>query len=113
MPASNWKRLGTAANPKGFKYSDPNRQLGPISSASITADKLMISGGGPAWPYSLSDPPQGRIALRFELGSMLAWCASVPAKASGNPPLTLNHDKLDLFTGAANTAPPGNCPPIP
>jgi hypothetical protein len=65
------------------------------------------------WTYLLGDPPQGKVAIRLQLGTQPPFCAVFPAKTSGNPPSSERYDKLDKFIGMANSAPPVPCPPLP
>ncbi len=111
LPASGWRLLGNALSPKGFKFtgSDP---AGPVSRVYVKPDQLRVRGGKANWAYTLNEPSQGRIAIRLQLGTGVAWCADSPAKASGNPPSTASNDRVDKFTGQKKTPAPATCPPL-
>jgi YVTN family beta-propeller protein len=117
LPASGpitgqgWSLLGTTASPKGYRYKGKDLN-GPISSITVKADSISVSGGKSNWTYTLNEPQQGKVAVRLQLGNALPWCAEAPAKASGSPPSTAKNDKVDKFTGAKSPA-PASCPPTP
>jgi YVTN family beta-propeller protein len=105
LPAANWRALGSAANQRGYRYSDRQRLVGPISSATITrAGKLSLTGKGPAWLYTLNEPAQGTVAVRLQLGAGAVWCTVFPAGSA---------DAIDEFIGARNLPIPASCPPLP
>ena len=51
--------------------------------------------------------------MRLTLADGTGWCASTPAKASGNPPSTAKNDKVDKFQGQKKAPPPATCPAVP
>lgn len=104
IPAAGWTRAGTGYRWKGVAS-------GVALTITIGRDKLAIGAKGLA--YSLASPPQRRVAVRLALGAAPAWCAEVPAKASGNPPSTARFDRVDRFDGRPNTPAPIVCPPLP
>jgi hypothetical protein len=115
LPAEHWEALVTSAGVlERYRYHDSGREDGPIASLTIDAKgKLKLKGKGAAWPYTLDEPSQGAIAVRLQLGSGATWCALLEAKASGNPPSTAKHDRVDRFTGSPDSPPPAACPPLP
>src|SRR5262249_14803662 len=80
LAAGQWPTTGTAASPNGYRYKgvDPN---GPVSRVTIKADSIKISAGKSNWAYTLNEPSQGQIAVRFRPGSQTPWCATAPAKS--------------------------------
>ena len=74
---------------------------------------MCLRGGGAAWPYTLDEPAQGRLALRLTLGSGVTFCAEAPAKLSGRPPSSARNDQVDKFLGAPKAAAPEVCPVAP
>jgi hypothetical protein len=80
---------------------------------TVQDGKLTLKGGGASWGYALTNPPQGSVAVRVQLGSQPAFCAVFPAKTSGKPPSSTSWDKLDKFVGMPNAPAPASCPPVP
>ncbi|MBU6283813.1 hypothetical protein KGQ64_16345 [bacterium] len=72
LPASGWKRSGTASRP-GYLFSS---RTGTTVSISWKSGKLVVKAKG-SLLRSLADAPIGRLALRIELasGSLCAWPA--------------------------------------
>ena len=68
----------------------------------MTADKVVIHGGGAALGYTLNEPAQGRIAVRLELGTAVTWCADAPGAA----------DVVGAFKAVVSPA-PASCPVVP
>jgi predicted esterase len=108
LPATGWTKLGSDADPKGFKYQDTTRGA-PVSKVIVKADLITVRGGGAAFGYSLDETQQGRIGVRLSFGET-AWCADAPAKASGSPPSTARTDLAGKFTAQPKTAAPVSCP---
>jgi len=114
LPVTSWtKRTGAHLTVTEYKYADPKRASGPISLISVKAGKLLLKGSGAGWTYQLDNPPQGKVAVRLQLGAGPSFCAVFPAKTTGNPPSSAQNDKLDKFIGAANSPAPSPCPPVP
>jgi len=109
LPAAGWQRLGSTSKPRGFRF----RGDGAIRKVMVEHDRVTITGGKASFCYSLDEAQQGRVGARLELGSAVAWCVDVPAKAQGNPPSTAKNDAVDVFRGAANTPAPATCPLVP
>jgi hypothetical protein len=80
-----------------------------VRSVTVTTDKITLKGGGAGFGYSLDEASQGAIAIRVRLGGVV-WCARAAAKQSGNPPSTVQNDRVDRFVGQPKTAPPASCP---
>jgi hypothetical protein len=104
LPARGWK-----ANRKGTRYAF-HEPSAPIQRVLVTADKLTVRGGRSGFGYALTAPSQGTVAVQVRLGTAPAWCADVPAKASGKPPTTTRNDRVDRFVGQADAAAPVDCP---
>jgi len=104
LPAGDWIALGSPASPKGFKYktNDPARS---VVRVVVKRDLLKVKAKGAAWGYTLDEPTQGSIAVRFGLGSAAPWCADTPGAAG--------RDEQDSFTGVKDAPAPGACPPVP
>ena len=66
------------------------------------ADRISVKGGTAAWPYTLDEASQGRIAVRLTLGADRPWCA----EARGSL------DVVNEFV-AVRDALPTSCPPLP
>jgi hypothetical protein len=111
LAAANWKAIGKAII-YGYKYSGPDPN-GPLSSVVIKNDSITVKGGRVNWGYSLDEPAQGRIGVRFTLGDGTGWCTDVPAKANGDPPSSANYDRQDRFVGQQRSPAPASCPALP
>jgi YVTN family beta-propeller protein len=112
LPASGWKHLGTAAKPRGYKYSDAKGTNGPIQSVTLSNSKLTVRGKG-AGLYPLVHAPQGKVGVDLTLGTDPTMCAVAPAKPTGNPPSTAKNDTTAKFVGVPNSPPPAVCPIAP
>jgi YVTN family beta-propeller protein len=110
LAASGWRRVGSARRPKGFRFR--GRKGAPIRSVVLGPNALRVRG---RIPYSLDEPAQGRVAVRLtpRLFPGGGWCAAAPARARGPQRSTARSDRPGRFRGAAGTAPPAACPPIP
>jgi len=106
LPAASWKKVGSASNP-GYRYSDPKRAHGPITSITLRNGALSIRGRGPG-TYQLDGSPQGGIALRLRLGGEIEMCAAAPPKAAGG-----GNDSTSRFVGERDTPAPIECPEVP
>jgi DNA-binding beta-propeller fold protein YncE len=104
-----WRRLGSDANPRGYRYS--GRLVGDLQVRSIVLrdDRMTVRAFS---GFTLGEPSQGRVALRLGAGPT-QWCADAPAKLAGNPPSTARNDKVGKFVAQPKTPAPGVCPPIP
>ena len=111
LAAANWKAIGKTTI-YGYKYAGPDPN-GPLSSVVIKNDVLTIRGGKANWGYTLNEPAQGRVAVRFALGDGSGWCADAAAKLGGNPPSSANYDKQDRFVAQTRTPAPASCPALP
>ena len=101
LPGSRWSALGSAANPRGYRYSDAQRVLGPISTVVVGSNgTVSVSGRGASWLYTLNEPSQGAMAVRLQLGAGPIWCTAFPAKT----------DSVNKFIGASKPPLPASCP---
>jgi hypothetical protein len=112
LPATGWAAMDDAPTPRGYKYKSAS-STDAITRVTLRPNSIRIRGGKSNWTYTLNEASQGRIAVRFTMGSAFRWCADSPAKASGNPPTTASNDKVDKFVGARRTPPPAVCPALP
>jgi len=67
------------------------------------ADPISVKGGAAAWPYTLDEPSQGRIAVRLTLGTDRPWCAEGRGSV----------DVVNEFVAERDAPPPPTCPPMP
>jgi 6-phosphogluconolactonase (cycloisomerase 2 family) len=108
LPAAGWdvKISGTGAASYRYRGADGD----PVQKVRIRNDQLTIGAGRETWSYTLDEPSQGSINVRLTMGLDITFCATAPAKASGNPPSTAKHDRVDAFTAQPQTPPPPLCP---
>jgi hypothetical protein len=104
LNAADWKVIGKTII-YGFKYTGPDPN-GPLSSVTIKNDRLSIRGGKTNWGYTLDEPAQGRVGVRFSFGDGTGWCTDAPAKSATT-------DRQDRFVAALRTPAPASCPPRP
>ena len=83
-----------------YRSTDPSA---PIRSVTVRPDRISVKGGTAAWPYTLDEPSQGRIAVRLTLGTDRPWCA----EARGSV------DVVNEFVAERDAPPPPTCPPMP
>jgi DNA-binding beta-propeller fold protein YncE len=107
LDSSAWTTLGSAANPKGYRFtgSDPDS---PITRIDVKGNKLTIKGGRARWPYTLDEPSQGSVGVRLTLGTAVTWCAE-----AGQPGFPPKRDQVDRYIARRKTPPPASCPPLP
>jgi hypothetical protein len=79
---------------------------------TVANDRITVTGGGSAWPFTLDEPRQGTLAVRLDLGTGASWCAAAPARAIGTPPSTARDDTRDRFNGQRKAPPPEQCPVV-
>jgi DNA-binding beta-propeller fold protein YncE len=103
-----WRYLGSASNPKGYRYE--GKKVGDllIRSVTIKQDSIRVKG---RIAFTLDEPFQDRMTVRLNLGS--TFCTEAEAKVSGNPPSTAKNDHPGLFTAQGKTPAPASCPPVP
>jgi DNA-binding beta-propeller fold protein YncE len=111
LPPGRWTALGSGATPSGYKWSGLSTD--PVQQVLVRGDLIKVKAGRSSWLYTLDEQSQGRIAVRLVLGGIPGWCASVPAKLSGNPPSSANNDHIERFIGQPKTPPPAVCPAVP
>ena len=104
LPATGWQVAGSV-----FTFTAPTSA--PVRTITVTNDRVIVGGGGSAWPFTLDEPRQGTIAVRLALGTGSAWCAVVPARAAANGDTTPN-DARDLFNGQPDAPAPDQCPVV-
>ncbi len=108
LPAARWRRRGTRARPRGFRYADPKQLAGPISRVTIShRGAITVVGGGPAWAYTLDEPAQGAVAVRLQLGRGDVWCSVFDAARGAGG----DDDRVGRFVGVARRPLPDACPP--
>ncbi len=107
LPAVLWTRMGSGAQPKGYRYRDPNFTRRAITAVTVSTDAITITGGGVFWPYTLQAPSQGAVAVRLSLGTGVIWCAEAPAKTK---PSKKVNDRKGRFVAQPNSQPPLVCP---
>lgn len=114
LPASGWTAIDDSQTPRGYKFKSAS-STDPITRVVLRGNLVRIRGGKANWGYTLTQAqaPQGRIAVRFQAGTGVTWCADTPAKTSGNPPSTASNDRVDKFSGARHAPPPVSCPAVP
>ena len=95
-PGTLWRTIGSTFN--GYEYRDPNRAAA-ITRLQVKNDTIVIRGGDALWPYTLEEPPQGRVAVRVT--SLRADVVRGAAAVSGTPPSTARNDKIDSCRPAA------------
>jgi hypothetical protein len=80
---------------------------GSVRSVTVTTDKITLKGGGAA--SATRSTKRRRVHCDpVRLGGVV-WCARAAAKQSGNPPSTVQNDRVDRFVGQPKTAPPASC----
>ncbi len=104
LPASRWEQSGSPLVP-GYRYNDSKVADGPIQKIRIRNGTLTIAGKGEGL-YTLEGAPQGRMALRLQLGNGAAFCATAGAKGPG----TANDSTVKF--NSDKSAPPAPCPPV-
>jgi len=104
MPADGWIALGTSINPKGFKFKSRDPGVA-IRRAVIKNDVLKVKAKGSSWGYTLDEPSQGSIAVRFTSGAGPTWCAEALPRPG--------RDTQDRFVGEKNGPAPTPCPAVP
>jgi hypothetical protein len=97
LPASGWKRLGKAGVPRAYLFKSGGD--GPIERVVVRRNRLVIRGDE-SFAYTLNEPSQGRIAVRLELGSEVAFCADAAGR---------KRDEENRFLGKKEP-PPQGCP---
>src|SRR5262249_19986052 len=103
LPASGWHVSDGATPTYRFRSAAPNA---PISVVRGGIDGLVVRGGRSGWPYTLTEPAQGGVALRLQTGTGTRWCAVAAPKAQA-----ASNDRVDHFTGSGGV--PAFCPPRP
>ncbi|MBY0274055.1 hypothetical protein K2Z84_01845 [Candidatus Binatia bacterium] len=111
LPASGWRRLGTALRAGGFVYRGGTGD--PIRSVVVRDDEIVVRGDG---AYTLDEPRQRTVAVRLRLGapsSGTAWCAAAPAQQRGERRSTRGTDRPGRFIAEPDSPAPAACPAVP
>jgi len=109
LPCEGWQLLGSAAAPKGYKYTDKDQLRGPCKLAMLKAGKslkVVCSAKNPAFPitYDLTIG-EGSVAMSVGVGGTLGYCAEYGGSAVV---------KDDAGTFHAKKAPaPSSCAAVP
>ena len=64
---------------------------------------MQIKGGGSNLEFTLTDAPEGTIAVRLELGQAVRYCATAVPQV----------DTATKFKAIPWTPPPSSCPSLP
>ena len=81
LDPSLWTGLGKPAGSKGYRYLDRTVAYGirkVVFKPGNTGGKLIVVGKDANWPYSVNQPQQGPIAVRFDIGGEV-YCARFEA----------------------------------
>jgi hypothetical protein len=105
LPAGGWSATAT-------RYTFSASAASPVRNVIVAPDRIVVTGGGSAWPFTLDEPRQGTLAVRLDLGTGASWCAAAPARATGAPPTTAPNDARDRFVGQRKAPPPDQCPVV-
>lgn len=110
----SWAVRGSAAHPT-YRYRDPRFTNGPCRAATVTHGKLLtVTCAARTSPiaYSLDEPSQGAIAVRFASGGTI-WCAEfggrVQRDTTADPQVNGGRGRFS----AVNAPPPAPCPAPP
>jgi hypothetical protein len=72
LPAGFWTGLGNPPGSRGYKYLDRDRTVGVkrvLLKGGADGGTLTITGGGTAWPYTLTQAQGGPIDVRLAIGA--------------------------------------------
>jgi hypothetical protein len=103
LPASGWSQIGINP-PRRYRFGSPT---GPVRRIFLRPGILYVRADGPDWGYTLDEPSQGRIAMRFTAGTGDTWCFDVPPWKP-----VAKYDYPGKFQTYKN-APAASCPPLP
>jgi len=113
LPAENWQGKGKFPTPK-YAYKDADAVQGPCKTVSIQHGKLLkavCSAKLEPIAYSLDEPTQGALAVRFVSGTT-SYCATfggqIGTDSGTDPPNPGGKGKFK-----AKNAPAVPCPPAP
>jgi hypothetical protein len=109
LPASNWVASGDPLRPK-FKYVDTTGAAGPCKVAKVTPGKILkvlCTGATQPITYTLDEPTQGSMGVRFESG-LARYCTAFGPSAKKDEPGRFVATDASLV----NQCPPapGTCP---
>jgi len=103
LPASGWSYIRSTP-PRRLRFGSPT---GPVRRVFLRPGILYVRADGPDWGYTLDEPSQGRIAMRFTSGTGDTWCFDVPAWQPH-----AKYDYPNKFQTYKN-GPAATCPPLP
>jgi hypothetical protein len=69
LPAAGWRGVGSPPGSKGYRYDDHFAALGPCSQALVSSTRFSVRCGGAGIGFSLNEPSQGSLVVRFSMGS--------------------------------------------
>ncbi|HWP65556.1 MAG TPA: PQQ-dependent sugar dehydrogenase [Candidatus Limnocylindria bacterium] len=78
LDAGRWKGLGSPPGARGYRYLDRARTSGVervVLKGGKRGGRLIVTGGGAAWPYVVTQPQSGPIDVRLAIGDHVL-CAS-------------------------------------
>lgn len=104
LPSGGWEALGSPSGAKGYKYKDAALANGPCKKALIKPGKLIKAiCRGAQITFTLDEPAQGRLALKFASGGgTTIQCVDYAGAA-------VTEDAPGIFM-AKNAAAPAACP---
>jgi outer membrane protein assembly factor BamB len=70
LPAAGWQR-----RPRGYRYDDGSRALGPCTRAQIQDGRVKAKCVGDGVAFTLDEPAQGALVVAFTLGTERVHCA--------------------------------------
>ena len=76
LDASRWKALGSPPGSRGYRYLDRARSVGVkrvLLSAGGGGGTLTIAGGGPNWPYAVTQAQGGPIDVLGRRLDVYVW----------------------------------------
>src|SRR5437016_428937 len=110
LDTTGWTGLGRPPGTAGYRWDDRTLATGIRRVIFRTAPKnrgtLVVTGGGSAWPYRVSQA-QGAIDVRFTVGGSDVYCARFTAFDHNAPPRVVASAAPP--PASCFTAPPGPC----
>lgn len=111
-PGPEWSALGSAANPKGWKW----RSRDPASAVSliqVKQDYIKVKAGNSAFEYTLDEPAQLSVGLRLTLGENgWLYCSDATARTKDTPASSAKYDQPGRFTAEKRVVGPLLCPTL-
>ena len=105
LDAARWTALGSPPGSRGYRYLDRARSVGVkrvLLKARGGGATVTISGGGPNWPYAVTQAQGGPIDVRLTIGTdvLCGRFAALKPNAKGK-------------VKGASSSPPPSCTPGP